>query len=74
MEISEKSREVSAVHSSKAVDEHTLCVQEVADRDRVSLVSVKAGVLEHLVQVVALRANAHVLLAEMTDMVVDVGI
>ena len=74
MEISEKSKSVSALKLSRAVDEHTLCIQEVADGDRVGLVGVEAGVLEHLVQVVALRAKAHVLLAEMADMVVDVGV
>jgi len=50
-----------------------LGVQEVADGYRVALLRLDRGVLEHLVGV-ALRADAHVLLAERLHVLANVGI
>lgn len=53
---------------------HTLSVQEVADwNEVVTLLVVDGGVLEHLAGV-GLWADAHVLLAEVLDLSVDIGI
>ena len=53
---------------------HTLSVQEVADwNEVVTLLVVDGGVLEDLAGV-SLWANAHVLLAEVLDLSVDIGI
>jgi hypothetical protein len=51
----------------------TLSVQEVANGDTViALVVMDGGIFEHFIDV-RLRSNAHVLLAEMLDMSVDVS-
>ncbi len=51
----------------------TLSVQEVAHGDTVITVLVDGGILEHLIDV-RLRSNTHVLLTEVLDVGVDVGI
>ena len=51
----------------------TLSVQEVAHGNAVITIGiVDGGILEHLIDV-RLRSNAHILLAEVLDMGVDVG-
>lgn len=50
-----------------------LSVQEVADGNGVALLRLDRGVLEHLVGV-ALRADAHVLLAERLHVIANVGV
>lgn len=51
----------------------TLSVQKVAHWDAVLTILVDGGVLEHLINV-RLRSNTHVLLAEVLDVGIDVGI
>jgi hypothetical protein len=50
----------------------TLGIQEVADGDGVAALVVDRGILEHLIGV-GLGADAHVLLAQMLHMSIDVG-
>ena len=51
----------------------TLSVQKVAHWDAVFTIFVDGSVLEHLINV-RLRSNTHVLLAEVLDVGIDVGI
>lgn len=66
---------MSAITCQKGTSmELTLSVQEVADwNEVVALLVVDGGVLEDLAGV-SLWANAHVLLAEVLDLSVDIGI
>lgn len=49
-----------------------MSVEEVVDRNWVTLLCLVGAVLEHLLGV-SLRADSHVLLAEATNMLSDVG-
>lgn len=51
----------------------TLSIQEIADGHRVVLFTLVPHVLKHLIELVALRAEAHVLLAQRSHMVANVG-
>ena len=66
---------MSAISCQNGISaKHTLCVQEVADwNEVVTLLVVDGGILEDLAGV-GLWADAHVLLAEVLDLSVNIGI
>ena len=65
---------MSAISCQNGISaKHTLCVQEVADwNEVVTLLVVNGGVPKDLAGV-GLWADAHVLLAEVLDLSVDIG-
>lgn len=63
--------ESEADQKAQVKDLHTLSVQEVADSDGVTGLSVHGGLLEHLIGVL-LGANTHVLLAESLHVLANV--
>src|ERR1700749_3041300 len=52
----------------------TLSIQEVANGYWMVAVALECGIFEHLIDVVALRSHAHVLLAKRSRMLTEIGI